>query len=217
MHLKRAPNPNLGSNCWFGHKDGIVFRHTAGLGLDFPVNVPSVYLAATEDGLIHRCSTSYYEQYLDTYFGHTGPVYKIRCSPFWKEAFLTCSADWTIRLWTVKGGDTCPPHTCQATDLCGGVNDVYWSPVNSTIFSAAMDDGRVELWDLSIKPHDPLVIHYPHDSRTPRTCVRFAQSPVLVSGDTDGGVDIMRIYNAELGPTTEEEQIAKLQAVLGKK
>ena len=29
------------------------------------------YLAATEDGLIHKCSCSYNEQYLDTYEGHT--------------------------------------------------------------------------------------------------------------------------------------------------
>jgi len=214
MHLKRIPNPDLGSNCWFGHKDGIVFRHTAGLGLDFPADDPSVYLAATEDGLLHRCSTSYYEQYLDTYFGHTGPVYKVRCSPFWHDAFLTCSADWTIRLWTVKGGDAC--HTCQAQDLFDGVNDIYWSPTNSTVFSAAMDDGRVELWDLSIKPHDPLVIHYPRGSTTPRTCVRFADSPVLVSGDVEGNVDIMRIYNSFPGPPTVEEQIAKLEAVIGK-
>eukprot|EP00397_Hematodinium_sp_SG-2012_P015618 GEMP01015910.1.p1 GENE.GEMP01015910.1~~GEMP01015910.1.p1 ORF type:complete len:689 (+),score=130.35 GEMP01015910.1:117-2183(+) len=214
MHLKRIPNPDLGSNCWYGHKDGIVFRHTAGLGIDFPKNDPSVYLAATEDGLVHRCSTSYYEQYLDTYYGHSGPVYKIRHSPFWSQAFLTCSADWTVRLWTVKG-DTC--HTCQAHDLCDGVNDVYWSPTNSTAFSAAMDDGRVELWDLAIKPHDPLVIHYPRQQTTPRTCVRFAHSPVLVSGDSEGGVDIMRIYNCPAGPASEEAQIAKLEAVLSKR
>ena len=29
------------------------------------------YLAGTEEGHIHRCSCSYNEQYLDSYFGHT--------------------------------------------------------------------------------------------------------------------------------------------------
>ena len=28
-----------------------------------------------------------------------GPVYKTRWSPFNDQIFLTCSADWTIKLW----------------------------------------------------------------------------------------------------------------------
>ena len=30
------------------------------------------------------------------------PVYRITCSPFDQEAFLSCSADWTVKLWTAK-------------------------------------------------------------------------------------------------------------------
>ena len=56
-------------------------------------------MAGTEDGNIHRCSVSYSEQYLDNYFGHTGPVYQIAWSPFVPELFLSASADWTMRLW----------------------------------------------------------------------------------------------------------------------
>ena len=45
-------------------------------GLIFVCNVVSVdvfhrYLVGTEDGHIHKCSCSYNEQYLDTFFGHT--------------------------------------------------------------------------------------------------------------------------------------------------
>ena len=32
-------------------------------------------MVGTEDGILHRCSVSYNEQYLDNYFGHAGPVY----------------------------------------------------------------------------------------------------------------------------------------------
>ena len=35
------------------------------------LNVFLRYLCGTEEGLIHRCSVSYNEQYLDTYSGHT--------------------------------------------------------------------------------------------------------------------------------------------------
>jgi dynein intermediate chain 4, axonemal len=64
-------------------KPGMTFINTGGLSLNFPVTEKDNYFASTEDGTIHRCSVSYSEQYLDTYYGHSGPVYRVRCSPFW--------------------------------------------------------------------------------------------------------------------------------------
>ncbi len=34
--------------------------------------------AGTEDGWIHRCSSSYGDQYLESYRGHMGPVYALQ-------------------------------------------------------------------------------------------------------------------------------------------
>jgi WD40 repeat protein len=231
MQLKRVPNPNLGSNSVYGHKEGIVFRQASGFCIDFPSNEPSVYLVGTEDGLIHRCSTSYNEQYLETYTsgtqGHSAPVYKVRCNPFWQNAFLTCSADWTMKLWSTKpvpgmAGHPldAPIQSFQSTDLADAVNDVYWSPSNSTSFAAAMDDGRVELWDLKKKPLDPVVVHYPRglQGNCRRTCVRFStNSPVLISGDAHGCVDVMRMYNCEVEMFSEAEQQDRLISCMQKK
>merc|ERR1719407_86678 len=50
MQLKRVPNPNLGSNSVYGHKEGIVFRQASGFCIDFPANDPSVYLVAPRRG-----------------------------------------------------------------------------------------------------------------------------------------------------------------------
>jgi len=225
MNLKRLPNPHLGSNSVYGHKEGIVFRKSSGFCVDFPRHDPSTYLVGTEDGLVHRCSTSYNEQYLDTYYGHSGPVYKVRCNPYASHAFLTCSADWTMKLWTTKPppghpGDS-PLLTFQSTDLSDAVNDVIWAPHNSTSFAAAMDDGRVELWDLSERPLDPIVVHYPraHENNKRRfTCVRFSpNSPVLVAGDDQGSVDVMRMYNTNQSYYSDQEQQDRLNAVMTKK
>jgi WD40 repeat protein len=226
MQLKRLQNPFLGSNSVYGHKEGIVFRKSSGFCVDFPRHDPSTYLVGTEDGLVHRCSTSYNEQYLATYFGHSGPVYKVRCNPFVSHAFLTCSADWSMKLWTTK---QIPGHQANtpllhfmSTDLCDSVNDVIWAPHNSTSFAACMDDGRVELWDLSEKPLDPIVVHY-HDRRDivnkrRRTCVRFSpNSPVLVAGDDQGSVDVMRMYNTDVQYYSDQEQQDRLNAVMVKK
>lgn len=226
MQLKRLPNPLLGANSVYGHKEGIVFRKSSGFCVDFPRHDRSTYLVGTEDGLVHRCSTSYNE-YLDTYYGHSGPVYKVRCNPFMSQAFLTCSADWTMKLWTTKpvAGQQpdAPLLTLQSTDLSDAVNDVVWAPQNSTSFAAAMDDGRVELWDLSEKPLDPIVVHYPGSGkatgkRPRRTCVRFSpNSPVLVAGDDRGSVDVMRMYNTNQLYYSDQEQQDRLEAVMVKK
>ena len=68
----------------------MISRQASGLSFDFPPGDGATYFAGTEDGLIHKCSVSYNEQYLETYHGHTGPVYRIRCSPFSDRLFLSC-------------------------------------------------------------------------------------------------------------------------------
>jgi len=224
MQLKRLQNPFLGANSVYGHKEGIVFRKSSGFCVDFPRGDASTYLVGTEDGLVHRCSTSYNEQYLQTFLGHSGPVYKVRCNPFVSHAFLTCSADWSMKLWTTKNipGHQANTHLLHfmSTDLCDSVNDVIWAPHNSTSFAACMDDGRVELWDLSEKPLDPIVVHYPRglQFKRRRTCVRFSpNSPVLVTGDDQGSVDVMRMYNTDVQYYSDQEQQDRLNAVMVKK
>lgn len=223
MQLKRLQNPNLGSNSVLGDPEGIVFRQALGFSIDFPKHDPSTYLVGTEDGLVHRCSTSYNEQYLDTYYGHTAAVYKVRCNPFWSHAFLTCSEDWTMRLWSTKplNGSTNaegPLLSFQSMNLSQSVNDICWSPDNSTFFASCMGDGRVELWDLTENLLDPIVAFYPGSNKTRRTCVRFAlNSPVLVCGDAEGKVNVMRMQNTEIPRLSEEEQQDRLLKVINDK
>lgn len=77
-----------------------------------------VSCAGTEDGHIHKCSTSYSEQYLESYSGHIGPVYALQWSPFAPNLFLSCSGDWTIRMWQVRGAlcssNAADRHVCPA-------------------------------------------------------------------------------------------------------
>jgi hypothetical protein len=82
----------------------MTFITTGGLSIDFPKGENGInYFAATEDCSIHKCSVSYPDQYLENYYGHTGPIYRVRCNPFWNPVkcpiFLTCSYDWTVRVW----------------------------------------------------------------------------------------------------------------------
>lgn len=86
-------------------------------------------LAGTEDGHIHKCSTSYSEQYLETYHGHIGAVYGLQWSPFNPSLFLSCSGDWTIRLW--QEGRQQPLMTFQSSNKevqgLRGMGFFWWS------------------------------------------------------------------------------------------
>jgi len=185
-----------------GNSDGVISRQASGLCFDFPSDDSTVYFAGTEDGNIHRCSCSYNEQYLDTYNGHNGPVYRIKTSPFHPEAFLSCSADWTVKLWNSK--DTVFVHDFHSVDLSDVVNDVAWSPNSSTVFASCTGDGRVEVWDLDYSVIDPKVQHRGVGlGATPLTVVSFSRNaPVLATGDEKGKVNVYRLNgmgNEELG------------------
>ena len=80
--------------------EAFISRRSSGMSFDFNKHDGRIYIAGTEDGHIYKCSTSYSEQYLETYSGHLGPVYSVQWSPFQSNLFISSSADWSVKLWT---------------------------------------------------------------------------------------------------------------------
>lgn len=192
MSLKRHPNPSQKENTM---NEGTNFRQTGGFSFDFIRGEPSMYLAATDEGTIHRCSKSYAEQYLESYYGHDGPVYKVRSNPFWSDVFLTCSADWTSKLWNWREENY--KYSFKSLDLFDEVLDIEWNPNCSTLFASVCKDGRLELWDLAKNNMlDPFASDKPKDSfASPKTMVRFCNgAPVLIAGDMAGDTNIYRLH-----------------------
>jgi dynein intermediate chain 4, axonemal len=111
--------------------EGWISRQASGLCFDFAPDDPSTYVTGTEEGNLHRCSVSYSEQYLDTYDAHSGPVYRVRFSPWWGDVFLSCSADWTMSLYHMRS--TWPLLTFHSGGEDFSVNDIAWCPGNSTV------------------------------------------------------------------------------------
>uniref|UniRef100_A0A8C6GUP0 Dynein axonemal intermediate chain 4 n=1 Tax=Mus spicilegus TaxID=10103 RepID=A0A8C6GUP0_MUSSI len=50
--------------------EALISRQAPGMCFAFHPKDTNIYLAGTEEGLIHKCSCSYNEQYLETYRGH---------------------------------------------------------------------------------------------------------------------------------------------------
>jgi WD40 repeat protein len=124
---------------------------------------------------------------------------------------LTCSADWTVQVWDWRR-DESPLFACRSQDLNDAVNDIEWSPHSSTIFSNVCDDGRVELWDLSISNIGPIITKKPEQRGSPGTMVRFCQEfPVLVTGNSQGVVDVYRLKNLNQELLTKDEHKKRLE------
>lgn len=180
--------------------DGFISRHSGGLCFDIWGQDRSIYICGTEEGFIHRCSTSYNEQYLDTYYGHSGPIYKLAWSPFLKNSFLSASADWTIRLW--KSNRTSPCLTFNSSSKA--VYDICWSNHSATLF-CCVNENAVELWDLSKSTLDPIYVANPPGS-TKLTSISYSpNSDSLIVGTNDGSLLVYAIKN--LPPSTTETDL----------
>ncbi|NXW51250.1 WDR78 protein, partial [Nyctiprogne leucopyga] len=176
----------------------LILQHAAGMCFDFHPKDTNLYLAGTEEGHIHKCSCSCNEQVLQTYRGHKGPVYKVAWNPFSTDTFLSCSADWSIILW--HQGSQTPVLTFSSA--AASVHDIMWSPKSAFVFAAA-NEGRAEIWDLSVSILNP-VISCSADPGVKFTSVLFARNTdCLLVGDSKGGVSVFELQNLAAPNSTE--------------
>jgi len=187
------------------------FRYSGGFSFDFNKKDPNIYLISTEDGAIHKCSKSYKEQYIESYLSHSGPVYKVRNNPFHPEVFISCSADWSVRVWNSKYES--PLFVLKSLDLFDEVLDVKWNPFCSTSFASACKDGRVEIWDLAIKNLDP-IFTLASDQKM-KTCLEFSSiNPVITLGNDSGELETYRIYGYENVKYSESDQRNNFERII---
>ncbi|NXX59543.1 WDR78 protein, partial [Scopus umbretta] len=168
----------------------LISRWAAGMCFDFHPKDTNFYLAGTEEGHIHKCSCSCNEQFLETYRGHKGPVYKVAWNPFSTDMFLSCSADWSIILWHQ---DSQTP-ILTFSSITAFVHDIMWSPKSASIFAVA-NESRGEIWDLSVSTLKPVVSCFA-SPRVKFTSVLFAKNTdCLLVGDSKGEVSVFELQN----------------------
>ncbi|ELK06237.1 WD repeat-containing protein 78 [Pteropus alecto] len=205
--LMRLRRTTASSNKKGGEKEkkgeALISRQAPGMCFAFHPKDTNIYLAGTEEGHIHKCSCSYNEQYLDTYKGHKGPVYKIAWNPFCLDVFLSCSADWGVIIWQQE--NLKPFLSFYPTTHV--VYDVAWSPKSSYIFAAA-NESRVEIWDLHISTLDPLIVNVANPGIKFTTVLFAKQTDCLLVGDNDGQVAVYELRNM---PTVSDSGRAKYQ------
>jgi WD40 repeat protein len=203
-------------------QEGYISQHAPGLGFAFWESDTNIYLVCTEEGYIHKCSCSYNEQFLETYNGHTGPVYKVIWNPVNKDLFLSCSSDWSIRLW--HQDKQAPLHIFQVTQQeisksttsrkrtgDKSSNDqgsqeavwcINWCPYDPTMFGCVRGS-RIEVWNMRANTLDPIIVYRPVTGYR-QTYIQFSHnSDILLVGDCKGEVSVYIPKNLPPKPVHE--------------
>jgi dynein intermediate chain 1 len=131
-----------------GKKEAAIYGLAGGMCFDFNPFKEHLFLVGTEEGMIHLCSKAYSGQYQETFKDHNLAVYAVKWNPFHEDVFLSCSADWTIKMWHLS----MPKRPVVTFDLDNEIGDIAWAPYSSTVFAAvtstANQEGRLYIYDL---------------------------------------------------------------------
>lgn len=180
VNVKQKDFPTMGP-------EGILINAASGgTSICFNCENGDLFLVATENGNILKCSNLYTAQFLDVYRDHTNIVYSVQWNPFHPRVFLSCSADWTIRIW-----DHNIKESVFIFDLFTEVKDVAWAPFSSSLFAAVTKHGKVHVFDLTMNRQQPTCSYtvYSPQKNINLTTVQFNPiKPVLIIGDDRGCV-----------------------------
>lgn len=171
-----------------------------GCSFDFNKKLDNLFLVGTEEGSIHECSKAYSGQYIKTYDGHHMGVHTVRWNPFHEDIFISCSADWTVKIWD-HNSSQCILHF----DLGNAVGDVCWSPYSSTVFAAVTTDGKVHVFDLSQNKREPLCAQKVVKKARLTNASFNVKDFILIAGDDRGCVHSLKLSPNLRKPTLAEE------------
>ena len=104
-----------------------------GQALAFKPDDDTKFLVGTDQGMVYYCTTEYSSEFLARFSAHKAPVYSIVWNTFDPVIFLTCAAEWVIKIWDVTSiTKTSHPGPLFTFDLGGPVSvQMFNSPLTS--------------------------------------------------------------------------------------
>ncbi|XP_031620811.1 dynein intermediate chain 2, ciliary [Contarinia nasturtii] len=152
----------------------------AGTCMTFHPKLSNIFLAGSEEGDIFKCSTEFSSRYLMCYNAHYLPVYNIDYNKFNSNIFVSCAADWRVKIW-----EDMRSEPLFIFDLGASVGDVKWAPYSSTVLAALTTDGKVFVFDINVNKYKPICVQ----QVVPRKSVRLTRIafnkkiPFIIVGD----------------------------------
>jgi dynein intermediate chain 1 len=188
-------------------KESFLYGLAGGMCFDFNPFNDDQFLVGTEEGKIHLCSKAYSGQYLETYEGHFLAVYAVKWNKFHPRVFLSCSADWKIKMW-----DKELTRPILSYDLGCAVGDVEWAPYSSTVFAAVIYTGQLYVYDLSQEKHKFMCEHTAMKDAVANHVSFNQEDPIILVGDQKGGVNsfiLSKSLKRSAQPPKDDEEAKK--------
>lgn len=142
--------------------------------LDFPDNETTTFWVGTEEGNVYQANRydragakAGLNQY-DIYKGHAGPVMGLHFHPLigpvdFSDLFLTCSVDWTVKLWRAKSlakpstSSHLVPPVYSFEEADDYVYDVKWHPSHPAVWASVDGLAKFDVWNLNMDTEVPVV------------------------------------------------------------
>uniref|UniRef100_A0AAY4AF82 Dynein, axonemal, intermediate chain 1, paralog 2 n=1 Tax=Denticeps clupeoides TaxID=299321 RepID=A0AAY4AF82_9TELE len=162
----------------------------SGRCIDFHKEFDNMFLLGTEEGKIHKSSKAYSNHLIQTYNAHNMAVEAVRWNHFHPRVFISCSYDWTVKIW-----DHTVPTPMFTFDLNAAVGDVSWAPYSSTVFAAVTSDGKVHVFDLNTNKYKALCQQLVVAKDTSQlTHIEFNPvHPIIIVGDDHGYINCFKL------------------------
>ncbi|KPI86049.1 putative dynein intermediate chain [Leptomonas seymouri] len=204
---------NGGAAAGYAGDDAVLSRQCGGMCFDVCPIDTAIYVVGTEDGSVLQCSKSQTENYDFEYESHAELVYRVRWSPYSAAYFLTCSADWTTRLYKVGTSAAQLRFNSVRQDA---VQDVAWSPTNALIFATATAQGSAEVWTMMDVMCPRASIQFEDHRHLSAIVFAEQETPVLVVGDEEGDVTVFCLEGecyTRQGLTDDEQEAWMTESV----
>lgn len=165
--------------------EAMIMNQLGGMCMDYsPVHDRLV--VGTQEGHVMLCT--YSGQCVERYEGHQMAVYTVRWNAFHPNIFVTCSGDWTVKVWLRSS--TKPLLTF---DLGDSVGDVAWAPYSSSVLAAVTSSGKVCIFDLHKNKNEPLCMQTVVKNAQLTRVVFSHVDPIVLVGDTRGTVLTLKL------------------------
>ncbi|KAK4305065.1 hypothetical protein Pmani_023030 [Petrolisthes manimaculis] len=172
--------------------EGRVTRWGLGVAtcIAFKPDDQGVVVVGVDSGAVFHCSTSCPAHSLLLYPAHAAPVRKVAWNPHHHAVFLSCSVDWTIKIWLQYS-----LSPLLVLDVGGAVAAASWSPHSSSVVVAVSEEGRVSVYDLAMRRCRPLCSQALAQRRkVAATCLDFNPfHPVVLVGGERGHLVALKL------------------------
>jgi len=183
-------------------------KSVAVMCMSIPRNKINNFAVGSEDGAVYTaCRLGSKTGISDQFEGHTGPVSGIDFNKSTEQLdfshfMLTCSLDWTIKLWSTKDSQKTFLHSFEDRNDC--VYDVAWSPVHPALFASADGGGNLDVWNINSDVEEPVVsAKLPSQHAANKLKWNDAGNQIAV-GDGVGGVHLYDLGEQIATPRSDE-------------